>query len=372
MDVGTKDLRTALGAVKRAVSSRPGIPALTGVLLEAGDGRLKLTATDLEVSVKTAVDGVATVDGERWAMLVPCRILHDAVKAWKGERFTVSPDGASSARVNGASSLRLLPAEDFPTLAERGTHVATIQADAVRAVVGCVLPAAARDETRPIIAGVLLELEAGGRVCATATDSYRLHHAETTGAVADEKAIVPARALKALLSILGPKTPGVVAVYRGEYEIRFVVPSGIELVTRTIEGEFPNYRQLMADPSPDDGVLRYDIGEFVTTLEQAASYCREYCRDTSPVRLELCDGTVRLSASTPDLGTYVGTVDGAEYEGDAITVAYSPVYLMDALKSAGPEMRVRDGLKPCIVGTLDDPYRRVALVMPVRLPTPIG
>jgi DNA polymerase-3 subunit beta len=303
-------------------------------------------------------------------MLVPCRILHDAVKAWKGERFTVSPDGASSARVNGASSLRLLPAEDFPTLAERGTHVATIQADAVRAVVGCVLPAAARDETRPIIAGVLLELEAGGRVCATATDSYRLHHAETTGAVADEKAIVPARALKALLSILGPKTPGVVAVYRDEYEIRFVVPSSIELVTRTIEGEFPNYRQLMPDPRAEGtSVLRYDVGSFVTTLEQATPYCP----DTCPARLELRDdGAVGVCASAPDLGTFNGVIPGAVYEGEGIVAAYAPLYLMDALKSAGPEMRVRDGLKPCIVGTLDDPYRRVALVMPVRLPTPIG
>jgi len=367
MDVRTKDLRGAVGAVKKAVSSRPGIPALTGVLLEAGDGRMRATSTDLEVSVRAAVDGVATIEGERWAMLVPFRMLADAARAATGERFTIEPaDGDGKAvRVNGGGLLRLLPVEDFPTLAVPEQHVATIPADAVRAVLGTVLPGVSRDEARPVLTGVLLELEAGGALFATSTDSYRLHHAETAGAVVDGKVIVPGRALDALVKILGRKTAGAVAIYGdGDLSgVRFVVPGGLELTVRAIEGEFPNYRQLMPEPDAEDGVLRYSVDGLAAVLAQAAPYCR----DTCPVRLEL-NGEVTMTASAPDLGAFRAIVPGATYEGPDMVVAYNPVYLLGAIEAAGPELRVRDGLKPAVVGTRKDPYGRVALVMPVRLP----
>jgi len=369
MDVRTKDLRGAVGAVKKAVSSRPGIPALTGVLLEAGDGRMRATSTDLEVSVRAAVDGVATIEGERWAMLVPFRMLADAARAATGERFTIEPaDGDGKAvRVNGGGLLRLLPVEDFPTLAVPEQHVATIPADAVRAVLGAVLPAVSRDPARPIQTGVFLELEASGAVLATSTDSYRLHHAETAGAVVDGKAIVPGRALEALVKILGRKTAGAVAMYEDEHAVRFVLPGGLELTVRSIEGEFPNYRQLMPERGPDDGVLRYSVDDLAAVLKQAAPYCR----DTCPVRLEL-NGEVTMTASAPDLGAFRAVVPGATYEGPELVVAYNPVYLLDAIGAAGPEVRVRDGLKPALIGTRKDPYGRVALVMPVRLPSDVG
>ena len=369
MDVRTKDLRGAVGAVKKAVSSRPGIPALTGVLLEAGDGRMRATSTDLEVSVRAAVDGVATIEGERWAMLVPFRMLADAARAATGERFTIEPaDGDGKAvRVNGGGLLRLLPVEDFPTLAVPEQHVATIPADAVRAVLGAVLPAVSTDPARPIQTGVFLELEASGAVLATSTDSYRLHHAETAGAVVDGKVIVPGRALEALVKILGRKAAGAVAMYEDEHAVRFVLPDGLELTVRAIEGEFPNYRQLMPEPGADDGVLRYSVDELGAVLAQAAPYCW----DTCPVRLEL-NGEVTMTASAPDLGAFRATVPGATYEGPELVVAYNPVYLLDAIGAAGPEMWVRDGLKPAIVGTRKDPYGRVALVMPVRLPSDVG
>jgi len=364
MDVRTKDLRGALGSVKKAVSSRPGIPALTGVLLEAGDGRMRATSTDLEVSVRAEVDGVATVDGERWTMLVPFRMLSDAARAAQGERFTIEPaDGDGNAvRVNGGGLLRLLPVEDFPTLAVPEQHVATIPAEAVRAVLGTVLPATSNDAARPVLTGVLLELEAGA-VLATSTDSYRLHHAETAGAVVDGKVIVPARALEALVKILGRKTAGAVAMYEDEHAVRFVLPDGLELTVRAIEGEFPNYRQLMPEPNAEDGVLRYSVDGLAAVLHQAAPYCR----DTCPVRLEL-NGEVTMTASAPDLGAFRAIVPGAVYEGPEMVVAYNPVYLLGAIEAAGPELRVRDGLKPGVVGTAKDPYGRVALVMPVRLP----
>jgi len=368
MDVRTKDLSGALGAVKKAVSSRPGIPALTGVLLEAEAGRIRATATDLEVSIRTAVDGVCEVDGERWTMLVPFRMLADAVKASTGERFTIEPaDGdGKAARINGGGVLRLLPVEDFPTLTEDGEHVATIPTDAVRAVLATVLPGCSRDEARPVLTGVLLELEGGGRVCATSTDSYRLHHAETAGAVVDGKAIVPERALGALVKILGAKATGAVAVYLGEYQARFVLPDGLELTVRSIEGEFPNYRQLMPERGADDGVLRYSVDQLAAVLKQAAPYCR----DTCPVRLEL-NGDVTMTASAPDLGAFRAVVPGAVYEGPEMVVAYNPAYLLGAIGAAGAEMWVRDGLKPAAIGTERDPYGRVALVMPVRLPVPV-
>ena len=188
-------LSEALQTVQRGVSSRPGIPALTGVLLEATDaGQLTLTTTDLEVSARLTIDVQVTEAG---TALVPARLLGDTVKSLSDAPVDLETD-QSQARIRCAAyegSLRLLPAEDFPGLQEPGGTRVQAEAGAFAEAVSQVGRAASRDEARPVLTGVLVEISREGCML-VATDSYRLAVRELVATADGEaKAIVPERAL---------------------------------------------------------------------------------------------------------------------------------------------------------------------------------
>ena len=180
-------------------------------------------------------------------------------------------------------------------------------------------------------------------------------------------AIVPARALAHISKILGRKPSGVVSIAGGDSEVRFVLPDGLEIRSRIIEGEFPNYRQLV----PERGigtVVRYELAEFAGALKSATPYCR----DTTPVRLAVDEaGAVTLSASSPDLGSWAGTLERVTVHGPGVSVVFNPAYLAGVLEAAGDggALEIRDGLKPATAWAADG--LTVGLVMPVRQPTPM-
>lgn len=166
-------LSEALQTVQRGVSSRPGIPALTGVFIEAStDGVLTLTTTDLEVSARLSIEVQVTESG---VALVPARLLADTVKSLSDAPVEFDSD-QSQARIRSAAyegALRLLPAEDFPALqSPSGTRV-VVDAPMFAVAVGQAARAASRDEARPVLTGVLVEISREG-VTLVATDSYRL------------------------------------------------------------------------------------------------------------------------------------------------------------------------------------------------------
>ena len=377
MRVSTKDLRAALGAVGSAVSSRPGIPALTGVRIVAGAGRLELTTTDLEASAVAEVGAEAEPAGETWSALAPFRMLKDAARSYKGETFSLRPDGAGSLTINGAGSLRLLPLEDFPTWPTPAELVGSFDAGSFRRLVESVAPACSSDEARPVLTGALLELDAGD-LKLTATDSYRLHHGELVGTNVDGKAIVPGRALRSVSKLIGAKGEGTVLV-RGDleqgsalsFEVKLEGRRSVVICSRVIEGEFPNYAQLMPDTgAPEYGRLRYDAGAMAELVGNVAPFCR----DTTPARLAFNALGVSMSGSSPDLGEYRGELE-ADWSGEDVSVAFNPTYLGGALAALAdapaPELLIRDGLKPGVVRSDGDTLRRSALIMPVRLPTPV-
>jgi DNA polymerase-3 subunit beta len=358
-------LSEALQIVQRGVSSRPGIPALTGVLMQAGsDGTLTLTTTDLEVSARLAIEVQVQEEG---VALVPARLLADTVKSLSDAPVDLEADQAQAtircAAYEGA--LRLLPAEDFPALQPpAGTRVVAPAGPFAEAV-GQVARAASRDEARPVLTGVLLEVSREG-VTLVATDSYRLAVRDLVATAAGEaKAIVPERALSEAGRAAQSVEKGEVEVFVDTSQVSFQIRQ-LMLTSRLIEGEFPNYRALLPEAYENRlTVSRQQLTDAVRRVGLLA-------RDTSPVRLEFNALGVKLSSSSPDLGQAVEAVE-ARYEGDEITAAFNPHYLADGLASATGEtvrLEVRDGLKPGIVrGEADD---FTYLVMPVRLPTPVG
>jgi len=358
-------LSEALQTVQRGVSTRPGIPALTGVLIEATtEGRLELTTTDLEVSARLAIDVQVQEAG---IALVPARLLSDTVKSLSDAPVDVETD-ASSARIRCAAyegSLRLLPAEDFPGLQEPSGIRVGVEAGRFAEAVSQVARAASRDEARPVLTGVLLEISREGVVLA-ATDSYRLAIRDLVATAEREaKAIVPERALSEAGRAAAADEKGSVDVFVDESQVSFQT-GGLTLTSRLIEGEFPNYRQLL----PEGHESRLSISR--QQLLDAVRRVGLLARDTTPVRLEFNALGVKLSSSSPDVGQAVETVE-ARYEGEDLTVAFNPQYLADGLTAATGELvrlDVRDGLKPGVVRGDGDEF--TYLVMPVRLPAPVG
>ncbi len=359
-------LSEALQTVQRGVSSRPGIPALTGVLIEASDdGRLTLMTTDLEVSARLVLDGVQVT--EAGVALVPARLVADTVKSLSDAPVEVETD-QSQARLRCAAyegSLRLLPAEDFPALQEpSGTRI-TVEAGRFAEAVNQVARAASRDEARPVLTGVLLEVTREG-VVLVATDSYRLSIRELVAtADAEARAIVPERAMAEAGRAAATDEKGSVELFVDESQVSFKV-ANLTMTSRLIEGEFPNYRQLL----PETHESRMSVSR--QQLLDAVRRVGLLARDTTPVRLEFNALGVKLSSSSPDLGQAVETVE-ARYEGEDLTVAFNPQYFADGLTAATGEtvrIDVRDGLKPGVVRGEGDEF--TYLVMPVRLPATVS
>jgi DNA polymerase-3 subunit beta len=231
--------------------------------------------------------------------------------------------------------------------------------------VGQVARAASRDEARPVLTGVLIEVSREG-VTMVSTDSYRLAVRDLVATASGEgRAIVPERAMSEAGRAAAALDKGEVRLSLDESQVAFQIGS-LTLTSRLIEGEFPNYRQLL--PEAYESRLTVSRQQLMDAVRRVGLLAR----DTSPVRLEFNALGVKLSSSSPDLGQAVEAVE-ARYEGEDITAAFNPNYLADGLAAATGEtvrLEVRDGLKPGLIRGESDEF--TYLVMPVRLPTPVG
>jgi DNA polymerase III subunit beta len=357
-------LSDALQTVQRAVSSRPGIPALTGVLMNASGAELILATTDLEVSARLVLEVQVQQEG---VALVPARLLGDMVKSFDQAPVIVEAEGGQ-ARItcsNYEGTLRCLPAEDFPALQDPGGTRVTVEAAGFAEGVGQVTRAASRDEARPILTGVLLEISREGLTMA-ATDSYRLSVRELTATAEGEaRALVPERALTEAGRAAAGDEKGQVELFVENSQVAFRT-GRLTLTSRLIEGEFPNYRQLL--PERYENRLTASRQQLLDAVRRVGLLARE----SSPVKMEFNALGVRLSSSSPDLGGAVEVVE-ATFEGDELTAAFNPTYLVDGLTAAVGDrvvVEVRDGLKPGVIKGEAEAF--VYLVMPVRLPAPVG
>jgi DNA polymerase-3 subunit beta len=356
-------LSEALQTVQRAVSARPGIPALTGVLMNASGTELVLATTDLEVSAQLRLEVQVQEEG---VALVPARLLADMVKSFEQApvEFEAQESQATIVCSNYRGTVRCLPAEDFPILQEpSGTRV-QVNAHDFAVGVSQVARAASRDEARPILTGVLLEITPEG-LTMVATDSYRLSLRELTASAQGEaKALIPERAL-AEAGRAATNEAKEVELFVDTSSVSFHIGT-LTLSSRLIEGEFPNYRQLL--PEGYENRLSGSRPQLLDAVRRVGLLARE----SSPVKMEFNALGVRLSSSSPDLGGAVEVFE-AQYEGADMVAAFNPNYLSDGLTAASGDrvlLEVRDGLKPALIKGEGEEF--VYLVMPVRLPAHVG
>ena len=355
-------LAEALSTAGRAATGRTGaLPVLSGLRLELVGDQLSVTGTDLDLTIQLTLAVGGEGDG---GVVLPARLAADIVRSMGAGKVEVAVEGDEVSITGGRSqfSVRPLSFDDYPKLATPTTSSVTLPSAAVGEALRQVVRAASTDEARPILTGVLLTAENGG-LRMVATDSYRLavrDLADHQVLGADQKVLVPGRALSELQRLVGGGED--LTMRLGDRDATFEV-GGTRLSTRLIEGEFPNYRQLIPASHPNTlSVEREPLLEAIRRVKILA-------RDATPVRLQMGGDTLRLTAITQDVGNASEELD-ATYEGTDLTVAFNPEYLASGVEACSADsitLSTLDSLKPAVVrGVGDDDY--LYLLMPVRVP----
>jgi DNA polymerase III subunit beta len=334
---------------------------LSGLRLELLGDQLSVTGTDLDLTIQLTLSVGGEGDG---GVVLPARLVADIVRSMGAGKVEVAVEGDEVSITGGRSqfSVRPLSFDDYPKLATPTTSSVTLPAAAVGEALRQVVRAASTDEARPILTGVLLTAENGG-LRMVATDSYRLavrDLADHQVLGADQKVLVPGRALSELQRLVGGGEE--LTMRLGDRDATFEV-GGTRLSTRLIEGEFPNYRQLIPASHPNTLTVERE------PLLEAIRRVKILARDATPVRLQMGGDTLRLTAITQDVGNASEELD-ATYEGTELTVAFNPEYFasgVEACSSDSITLSTLDSLKPAVVrGVGDDDY--LYLLMPVRVP----
>ncbi len=356
------ELVQGLALVGRAVSSRTAIQILSGILLEASGGNLRLAATDMELSLQVSVPAKVEGDG---AVVLPGRTLVDITRLLPADEVTLEHSAAESVvHVTSGSArytLHTFNPEDFPRLPDTtDTQTFTVGREALLETIGRVARAASRDEARPVLTGLLVQF-AGDKLIMAGTDGYRLAVKETALAAAapDLEAIVPSRALQELSRIGGES--GEIAVGVQENQVFFSV-DGVLLTTRRIDGQFPNYRQLL--PETFEHELTVPRGELLDVVRRAAVMIQR----ATPLQLRFADGEVTVVARTHEVGESQESMPVA-YTGEPLEIGFNAEFLRDGLESVeGDDVHLKliSPLRPAVLTDAGGDF--TYLVMPIRLP----
>ncbi len=350
--------------VSRALSTRTTVQVLSGILLEAEGERLTLAATDMELSLRSSLDAQIESEGR---VVVQGRLLVEIARLLPGGEVTLAHRPEEGV-VEITSGLGQLPAAHAE---RRGLPAPT----RMRPVPSCTRStrtrsfrrprrssrAASRDESRPVLTGVLVRFD-GGKLVMAATDSYRMSVRETQveGEAPDLEAIVPARALSELTRIAGGA--GELDLGMHDNQLVFSLPeAGVLLTTRRIDGQFPNYQQLLPDTFEHELTLPRE--ELLEVVRRVAVVSQR----NSPLRLRFAEGELTVSARTPDVGEASESLP-VPFEGEPLEIGFNPEFLREGIESVEGDEIVLRLISPLRPGLLQSPERDFwYLIMPIRL-----
>lgn len=339
-----ENLKRGLGIVSRAVSAKSTLPITGNILLATDEGRLRLSATNLEIGITCWIGAKVEEEGQ---ITIPAKLLSEFVGTLPNDRIDLALNAKTlrlkcarfEARMNG------LDADDFPVVAtydslERDSAdgesvtAVTLDPEVLREAISQVVFAAAVDEARPVLAGVLVQIN-NAEMTLAAADGFRLSVRrvpvlEHTGPESAE-IIVPARSLQELGRVAADQEDPVrIVVPRGKGQILFHL-NGVDLVSQLIQGNFPNYAQLIPQEFESRVVINTD--DFLAATRPAAIFARD---SNGIVRVEtfpgedLSPGKMLIRARAEELGDNQGEID-AVVEGEGARIAFNAKYLTDVL-----------------------------------------
>ena len=327
-----ENLSRALNIVGRAVATRTTLPVTQNVLLATDQGRLKLSATNLEIAINTWIGGKIETDG---AITVPARLLTDFVSSLPAGPIDIAmtPKPLGIQLTCGRFEARLLgtDADEFPPIPSVAEGIGiSILPKTLRAAINQVAFAAATEDSRPVLTGVKIEME-GDTVTLAAADGFRLavHTAKLAAPVPSPISfIVPGRTLTELNRLLADQEePLEFTVTPQRSQVMFRMKN-LELVSQLVQGTFPNYKQLIPQSYGTRTVVK--LQELSRAVRAAAIFARD---GSGIIRIQITPGTpgkLVISARAEELGDNTGEID-AQVEGDAAKVAFSSKYLNDVL-----------------------------------------
>ena len=358
--VDSDDRPTGRPLVARAASSRGPVQVLAGVGIRAAEGLLELEATDMELSLRTTVP--AAVEGEG-TLVVPAKLLGDIVRLLPTGEVTLShapEEGAATIQAGSYSSrLNVFAAEDFPRLPSIDVPLQEVDAAALLDTVQRVSRAASRDESRPVLTGILAQFE-GSKLTMAATDSYRMSVKETEldGGGPELEAIIPARALDEL----GRIAAGAERIQLGVNENHVIFGTGRAwLTTRRIDGQFPNVQQLR--PESFEIELELNRTELLDVVRRAAVMAQR----NTPLRLRFEEGELTISAQSQDVGETRESL-AVRYSGEPLEIGFNAEFLREGLESVSADevkLELINPLRPGLLSAAGDSFWY--LIMPIRL-----
>lgn len=369
-----ENLARGLSVVGRAVATRSTLPMASNILLASDGPRLKLAATNLEIGITTWVAGKVDQEG---AVAVPARLLTEFIASLPPERIDLSLSprnrtlNVKCARYE--ANIRGADPDDFPplpTVTEAPTT--TVEPKALHDAIGQVVFAAATDDTRPSLAGVLCSFE-GSTLTLAAADGYRLavrRLALSTPVETKVDVIVPARALQEVGRLAADdEEPVEVSIAPNRGQVLFHT-AAVDLVSRLIDANFPNYRQII--PARYTTRVLINTAEFLKAVKIAFLFARDSANIVRlqfvPGEEELQPGRVIAAASATDLGDNASDLD-AIVEGNATQIAFNAKYLLDVLGVVGTGQVALEVTSPSSPGVIkpvgDDAYLHVIMPMHV-------
>jgi DNA polymerase III subunit beta len=365
LSTSEQELLAQLQTVSRVASTRSAVQALSGVQIAAEGAGVELRATDMEVALRVPLDAQVERPG---TVVLPGRLLLDVVRQLPGGPVSLElrPSEQDVEVLAGPARfhIRTLRAEDFPPLPEPGGDtVVSMPAQAFVDTIARVSRSASRDETRPILTGILVSAS-GAELRMVATDSYRLSVKETrleaplAGAF---EANVPARALDELARIAQQAGAEQIEIGVRSNQVVFSV-GGATLSSRLIDGQFPNYRQLL--PESYEHELRIAGEELAGVVRRISLMAQK----NAPLRLAFEEGQLTVSAQTPDVGEASEPLP-VPFAGEAFEIGFNPDFLRDGLDSVESGDVVLKLISPLRPGLIEsgDGSGFLYLIMPIRL-----
>jgi len=369
-----QDLSRGLSVVSHAVSNRSTLPILANILLATDNGRLKLSATNLEIGINCWVDCEIHEEG---STTVPAKLLTDFVNSLTQDPVDITvPEDSNKVNIKGEGSsanIKGMDASEFPLIpsAEGGEPPVIVDAALLKEMIAEVTIAAGEDESRPVFTGVLVQV-GNEQLTFAAADAFRLavRTAPLPGDASSRGDIlVPARTLEDLGRILPAEGAVQMIVTPNRSQVLFHTEQ-IDLVSRLIEGNFPNYRQIIPKEHTTRAVV--ETKTFAARVKSAALFARDSSNITR-IKIQGGDnsglepGTVTVEATAEDLGDNVGVLNAA-VDGPEQQIIFNVRYLSEVLAVIGtPEVaiEVNAPTKPGVikpVGSADYTY----VIMPMH------
>ena len=354
-----------LQTVSRVASTRSTIQALSGVQLAAAADGCELRATDMDVGLRVPVPAEVVREG---VVVLPARLLLDVVRLLPAAEVSLElrPQEQDVELVSGNATfhIRTLRAEDFPPFPEPEPESAvSIPVEAFVSTALKVANSASRDETRPVLTGILVSASEK-ELRMVATDSYRLSVKETTLETALPSGFevnVPARALQELARVAGHVEDEELRISVRQNQILFEL-GGIILSSRLIDGQFPNYRQLL--PETFEHELRLAGAELTEVVRRISLLAQK----NAPLRLAFKPGELTISAQTPDIGEALESLP-VSFQGDPLEIGFNPEFLragLEAIEEGDVVLKLISPLRPGLIESGDESRFRY-LIMPIRL-----